>query len=223
MVSKADACPDPTVYPVDDEMGEHELQTYMRELLRPLLARFLAERGIRAHVGSDQFIYWVQYRPSSCVAPDLYVLPGVPQEIAIPCWKVWENGGIVPSFALELASRDIRKDYVDAPRRYEALGVDELVIFDPAAGRRRVEWQVLRRVNDELHIVERTNADRVWSRALGCWLRKVGSGDTVRIRIGIGPGGEELYPTVEDLAERERAELLGRVAELEAELAKRQG
>ncbi len=37
-------------------MGEHELQRLIAELLRPLLERFLAERGIVAHAGADQFV-----------------------------------------------------------------------------------------------------------------------------------------------------------------------
>lgn len=46
----------PLVYPEADDMGEHELQRLIAELLRPLLERFLAERGIVAHAGADQFV-----------------------------------------------------------------------------------------------------------------------------------------------------------------------
>jgi hypothetical protein len=210
MVSRTDPAYDPTVYPVEDDLGEHELQTYMRELLRPLLARLFAERGIVAHVGSDQFIYWVQYTPTRSVAPDIYVLPGVSQDIAIGAWKVWLEGGIVPSFALEFVSRDMRKDYLDGPRRYEDLGVDELVVFDPKPSRRRVAWQVFRRVDGRFELAERTNADRIRSEVLGCWLRRVGVGDATRVRIGLDPLGEELFPTIEEklaVAEAELARL----------------
>src|SRR5512133_1843539 len=102
MTSLAPDLTDRTFYPVEDDLGEHELQTYILELLRPLLARLMAERGTVAHVGSDQFIYWEKYAPTECVAPDLYVLPGVRQSIAIETWKLWEQGGVAPSFALEV-------------------------------------------------------------------------------------------------------------------------
>lgn len=39
-------------------MGEHELPRLIAELLRPMLARFLAERAVIAHAGADPFFYW---------------------------------------------------------------------------------------------------------------------------------------------------------------------
>ena len=101
MAQPASDAHDPTVYRGEDDVGEHELQTYILELLRPLIERYLRDQGIDAHVGSDQFIYWRQHDPQACVAPDIYVLPGVPQGIAIDVWKVWERG-VVPDFVLEV-------------------------------------------------------------------------------------------------------------------------
>ena len=77
------------------------------------LARFLADRGERAFVGADQFIYWVQYEPTRAVAPDIYVLPGVDpaNEIAPsgasfltrftrPRWsRAWSGCGAVDFFS----------------------------------------------------------------------------------------------------------------------------
>ena len=71
---------------------------------------------MRALVGGNQFIYWVQYEPTRTIAPDLYLLPGVDPELAISSWKVWETG-VVPSFALEIVSDDLKKDYEQVPRR----------------------------------------------------------------------------------------------------------
>lgn len=45
-------------YPETDRMGEGLLQRLIMELLRPMLARFLAESGKVACVGADQFIYY---------------------------------------------------------------------------------------------------------------------------------------------------------------------
>jgi len=89
--------PECVVYPVSDDMGEHELQTRMRELLRPLLARLLASRGLRAHAGSDHFIYSEKGNPRACVAPDLYVLPGGTQSRVIKTWKTWEDEASSPA------------------------------------------------------------------------------------------------------------------------------
>ena len=218
---------DPTVYRVEDDVGEHEIQTYILELLRPLIERYLAERGVRAHVGSDQYIYWVKHDPTKCVAPDVYVLSGVSQEIAIDVWKVWERG-VVPNLAIEVVCSDPRKDYDQAPQRHAELGVRELVVFDPFPGEDRRTFHVYRRGRGGFRLIEATDADRVRSRELGCFLRVVGEGAATRLRLATGPSGDELFPTAEEAEraakETERAAkeaALKRVAELEAKLARR--
>ncbi|MBX3207210.1 MAG: Uma2 family endonuclease [Labilithrix sp.] len=208
------------IYPESDDMGEHELQRFIAELLRPMLARFLAARGVVAHAGADQFFYWAPGNPTKRVAPDIYVLPRVRQDIAIRSWKTWETE-IVPSFVLEVASDDVTKDYEDNPVLYDELGVDELVIFDPHARpgsrSRRVRWQVYRRIRGRGFVrVEVSQSDRVRSKVLGAWLRAVGTGDAMRVRLGIGPRGEELVPTE---AEEERAAKEAERAAKEAERA----
>jgi Uma2 family endonuclease len=208
---------DPTFYPTNDDRGESALQRLIVELLRPLLARFLAQQGVQAFVGADQFIYWVQHAPTVRVAPDVYVLPGVSPDIAPKSWKVWETG-IVPSFALEVVSENPTKDEEIAPARYDALGVKELIVFDPHAEELpdRVRFSVYRRdARGELAQVEVTNADRVRSAVLGCFLRAVGSGPGRRLRIGVGPEGGVLIPTEAERAQAAEAEVARLRAELE--------
>lgn len=206
------AAVDPTVYPTEDKMGEESLQRFIVELLRPLVERWLAEKKVLAFTGADQFVYWRQHDATRRVAPHVFVLPGVRPGRRIKSWKVWEHG-ITPSFALEVVSADVDKDYVDAPAAYGDLGVDELVLFDPdhetAPG--RVAFQVFRRTKKHgLVRIESTSADRVKSRALGCWLRAVGVGDALRLRLATGPRGDDLVPTAEEYErgekERERGE-----------------
>src|SRR5262245_40754946 len=108
---------DPTIYPVEEKVGEDLLQRWIAELLRPLIERWFRHRGVRALVGADQFIYYRQRFPTERVAPDVYVLPGVRADTRVTSWKIWEKG-ITPSFALEIVSRDWEKDYVDSPVRY---------------------------------------------------------------------------------------------------------
>src|SRR3990172_6281667 len=167
---------DPTIYPEEERVGEDMLQRWIIELLRPLLQWWLTRRGIKAFVGADQFIYWRQHDPHARVSPDLYVLPGVDPRTRVRTWKIWQDRG-VPSFAFGVGSQDWEKDYTEVPARYAALGVAEVVIFDPecAAHPEGVRWQVFRRVGKRgLLRVEVTRADRVRSRALRCWLRTVG-------------------------------------------------
>ena len=190
---------DPTHYPIHDDVGEGSLQTFIAELLRPMIERYLAERGTPTFVGADQFIYYEQHNSKKCVAPDVYVIPGVPPGKVVGCWKTWE--GVKPSFAFEIVSADHGKDYLRSPPRYDAIGVAELVIFDPEVGPGRHRWQVLRRVAGEgLVCVIASNADRVRSRVLGCWLRVVGEGESMRVRIATGPRGDTLVATPDELA-----------------------
>lgn len=210
------------VYPETDDMGEHEIQRLIAELLRPLLDRYLVKRGRPAHVGADQFIYWEEHNPTRRLAPDVYVLPGVDRHVVIPSWKTWETG-IVPSFALEIVGSDITKDYLDGPAEYSKLGVTELVVFDPHAtstSRTRVRFQVFRRVAKRgLVRVEVSQGDRVRSKVLKVWLRSVTVDGSVRIRLAEGPEGDTLFPTE---AEAERAEKEAERAEKEAERAEKE-
>ena len=145
--AKASKTFDPTIYPVEEKVGEDLLQRWIAELLRPLIERWLRQRGVTALVGADQFVYYRQHTPTLRVSPDIYVLPGLRPDTRITSWKTWEKG-IVPSFALEIVSRDWEKDYVEAPEKYAAIGVPELLIFDPSPDRHPdgLAWQVFRRV-----------------------------------------------------------------------------
>jgi hypothetical protein len=240
MVSPArtEVADDPTIYPEGERVGEDIVQRWIAELLRPLVERWLRERGEVAFVGADQFIYYEQFNSTARVAPDIYVLPGVPPETHVRTWKVWETG-IAPRFALEIVSTDGRKDYEEAPERHDAAGTEELVVFDPwPATRPRgegIRWQIFRRGPKGLARVETSDADRVASVALGGWLRVIGDALEQRVRLSSGPTGDAIFPTAEEAerhakeaereakeAEREAKEAaLARIAELEAELRRR--
>jgi hypothetical protein len=185
------------------------LQRLIAELLRPMLARFLAERGERAFVGADQFIYWVEGDGSKRVAPDVYVIFGEDPDALPRSWLLWQCEHR-PSFALEVVGRDVEKDYEDAPNEYKAMGIDELIVFDPEATPghpRRVRWQQWRRVKRRGFVpVFRGDGDRVYSETLRCWIRLVGEGARARLRIGVGPHGDELVLTDREREDRERQE-----------------
>ncbi len=199
-------------------MGESILQALISELLRPLIERYLRERGVKAFVGADQFFYIDERDITQRIAPDVYVLPGLdgPREERV--WKRWELE-TPPSFALEIVGRDMGKDYEDSPVAYRALGVRELVVYDPdwtPKSKTRVRWQVWRQVKKRgLVSVLKSNDDRVESSVLGCWLRVVGEGGARRVRLGVGEFGDTLV-----LTDAERAyELEREVTALRAALA----
>ncbi len=216
---------DPTIYPEEERVGEDMLQRWILELLRPLLQGWLTRRGVKAFVGADQFIYWRQHDPHARIAPDLYVLPGVDPRTRVRAWKLWQDR-VVPSFALEVVSQDWEKDYTEAPARYRELGVPEVMIFDAGCDEHPdgVRWQVFRRVGKRgLVRVEANRADRVRSKVLGCWLRAVGEGRDTRLRIAVGPRGEELVPTAEEEERAAKEAALAQVKALQAELHRLRG
>ena len=123
---------------------------------------------------------------------------------------------LVPSDSL---GDDRRKDYEQSPERHRELGTGELVIFDPHSreGRDRVRWQVYRRDGARsLEQLEASDSDRVRVEALGCFLRVLGEGPALRLRIATGPSGDDLYATDAERAERAEAEVARLAAELEA-------
>ena len=192
-------------------MGEHELQRLIAEALRPMIERWFAQQRTLAHVGADQFFYWAEGDSSQRIAPDVYVVPDVPQNPPVASWKLWESSAR-PSFALEVVGQDIDKDYDDNPVLYRALGLDELVLFDPHAtprSRRRLRWQVFRKLRARglvrTHVF---NGDRVHSRALGCWLRELTVDGRLTLRLATGEQGDDLIPTEleAERAAREQAE-----------------
>jgi Uma2 family endonuclease len=214
---------DPTFYPVEDDVGESLLHRIMTDLLRAYIAAWLESRGVRALTGASQFFYWRQYAPTESIAPDVYVVEGVAPDTHVDSWKVWERGGKVPSLAIEVVSRDVLKDYTRSPVRCDSLGVKELIIFDPQfeEGRDRCRFQVYRRKGKEFAIVRHTNADRVRSSVLRAWIRVVGEGECMRLRLATGPRGDDLVPTDGELAATAKARADEERARADEEHAKR--
>lgn len=206
-------------YPSEDGMGESFLQHLMVELLRPLIARYLREQGRVAFTGANQFVYYKQGDPAVNIAPDLYVIPELSAEACPAIIKTWECAQPL-AFALEVVGLQRFKDYELSPSKYNVIGVEELIIFDPEATdrtRKRIRWQVYHRDRDgQLDRVTATDSDRVFSEFLGCYLRDVGDEGQRRIRLGTGLRGRDLVPSDAELVDRERATR----TELEAEIAR---
>jgi hypothetical protein len=96
------------------------------------------------------------------------------------------------------------------PFRYNALRIQELIIFDPDAEAEpdvaspdleRVTFQLFQRRKDGLRRVVPLAEDRVWSEQLSCWFRAIKVGDKEVVRIATGEQGEHLLPTPEETAE----------------------
>ena len=82
------------------------------------------------YVSADLLIYYEEGNPRARVAPDVFVVFGVPKHKR-PIYKLWEEG-VVPAFVMEVASRGTwREDEGRKARLYERLGVREYWQYDP--------------------------------------------------------------------------------------------
>jgi hypothetical protein len=213
--------PVPVHFPEGDVVPEGGLHFELRTALFLLLH---AELAGRAFVGSDQFLYWNPVDPTACVAPDIMVRLGAP-DAPVPSWKVWENGA--PHVAVEIVSptESATVDWSTKLERYRHSGVRELVRFDPEDSARPLRlWD---RVDGDLVERDLTDARAHRSDALALyWCVTPDARLGRKLALSRDADGAELLLTPGELATRaesERDAALARVAELEAELRKRDG
>jgi hypothetical protein len=190
---------DPTEYPAGEPIMRDPTESRVANKLEAVLTRYQAERGIVCYVGSDNAIYWIRGNNQRCVAPDVYILPGISPD-AHPkqfvgskeegCWKTWIHQ-TEPSFAVEVkAWRNPRKDELQSPQRHDALGTKELIVFDPFLRRRRMgrkRFVVYRRnAAGKLVSVLETNEDRVFSQQIEAYLVVQGEDENRDYNLSIG-------------------------------------
>jgi Uma2 family endonuclease len=120
------------VYPVSDgkpmaETDKHaDLMVYSKEALR---ARYDHEPNV--YVSGNNFLFYEEGNPAARISPDTYVVFGVPKG-RCDSYKVWEEGGRLPSIVFEFTSKKTREEDVYKKRPlYERLGIREYVQFDP--------------------------------------------------------------------------------------------
>ena len=138
-------------------MGQSGEQGRIIEILRSSLQVLVEERGWSSVlVASDNFFAWIEGEPFVQISPDVYLVdypalsmtePGDaasgPSARSITArmvdeplprrWELWRPDHRPPRLVIEIVSRDWKKDYHISPDRYARLGVQELVLVDPAA------------------------------------------------------------------------------------------
>jgi len=193
-------------FPVGALVPETKLHFKLRTALYTILELAFADR---ARIGSDQFVYWNARDPRRCLAPDVFVRRGE-KDCVFDSWKTWERG--TPELAVEIVNEN--EDWDDKLERYHELGIAELVAFDPSApaGERVRAWDRL-----EEDLVERavSNDSTPCVTLGGFWVVAPHDGLDA-LRLAHDPLGQDLLPTPEEAHAR-------RIAELEAELARRSG
>jgi len=217
------------VFPVSETVPESRWHRRLCELLAESIERALAGRGL---VSSDQFLYWDPANPKRCLAPDVAVRIGAPHEL-LKSWKTWERGA--PHVGVEIVSdvdaSELR--FEEKLERYRQAGIAEIVRFERESSEPIRIWDWV-----DGDVVERDLADpeALRSDALGAfWCCYADPELGVMLRLANDRHGAEIWPTNAEAeraareAERAAREAervakeaaLARVAELEAELARR--
>lgn len=221
------------------ELGETLPSSFLHDeivtLLRAILAAWAAKFRPDALVVRDFAFRWDRERPKNGVDPDVAVFaprpPGDLTDLRSVC--TWKEGHRPPLLAVEVVSdTQPRKDYTIAPDKYAASGAQELVVFDPKMAGPRAHGgpfrlQVWRRDGGAFMRAYAGDGPS-YSTALAAHL--VVSNDGLTLRLADDAAGQRLWLTAEEAAraaeEAARATAdaaRSRIAELEAELARRGG
>jgi Uma2 family endonuclease len=122
---------DDIYYPESDGQPMAETEFHLEEtiyLIEALKDRFREAQDV--YVGGDMFLYYREGSPRHVVAPDVFVVFGVPKRKR-RIYKLWEEGR-PPALVIEVTSEDTRrKDLGSKKALYEQLGVQEYLLYDP--------------------------------------------------------------------------------------------
>ena len=121
----------PIYYPESDGKPMAETDAHYRQMTD---LRFALEAHFHdapdVYVGANMLLYYVEGDPHQVVAPDVFVVRGVPKGDR-RIYKVWEEGK-APDVVFELTSASTRMaDLGPKKGTYEVLGVQEYFLFDP--------------------------------------------------------------------------------------------
>jgi Uma2 family endonuclease len=231
----------------EEAMPESVVHDRALELVKALLAVWAVRAA--AMVVRNLAVRWDAEHPSIGVDPDVAVLrPPPPGADDLRSLRTWMEGHAAPVLAVEVVSEtNPHKDYAIAPDKYAASGTGELWIFDPLLAGPAVHGgpcrlQIWHRRDDGDFVRIYAGDGPARSPLLGAWLVPTEEGR--KLRIAHDEGATQFWPTAEELAiaakeqeraakeqeraakEQERAAkdaALARIAELEAELARRGG
>jgi Uma2 family endonuclease len=120
-------------YPESDgkPMAETDLhRDEMAELIALLKARYAAADDV--YVSGNLLLYYEEGNPAAAVAPDVFVVFGVPSSRR-RVYKLWVEG-LPPAVVIEVTSRKTRlEDLRTKMTLYARLGVAEYYLYDPEA------------------------------------------------------------------------------------------
>ena len=124
---------DEDFYPSSDGRPMAESDLHLKEMVHLILAlRDRYEDLPDVYVAGDLLVYFVRGDRKACVAPDVFVVKGVPKRDR-KSFLLWKEGK-APCFVIEVTSDSTRSEDIEMKRdRYERMGVEEYFLHDPLA------------------------------------------------------------------------------------------
>ncbi len=208
-------------YPESDGKPIAETDRHRQEMTDAIeaLADFFRDDP-NVYVAGNLLLYYEEGNPSASVAPDVFVVKGIPKRER-RTYKLWEEGR-PPDVVIEVTSRSTRLEDLGNKRAlYAMLGVREYFLFDPLAEYLEPPLQGFRLSDGDYERLEPAPDGSLFSQVLGLTLTI----EDGRLRFVDPATGERLLRPAE-AQERARAEAAARraaeqrAAEVEAELAR---
>lgn len=222
-------------YPESDGKPMAETEFHLDEAVkvRGMLKHHLRSRP-DVYIGANMLFYYQEGNPRKSVAPDIFVVLGIPNRKR-RIYKLWEEG-VAPAVVFEFTSKSTAGEDLHAKRNlYERLGVQEYILIDvlgeylpsPLAAYRLVEGRYA-----PVSVVQKDDEWRMHSETLklDVVVQRTEEGytaclfDPVRNEWLLNP--EEAASKVEELEtvlsaeQRERERLTQQLKQLQAELDK---
>lgn len=207
----------------DVPVPEREWHYDATGLFQALIKHWIARTGKDAAAFCNLAIRVDRDRPQVGMDPDLaFVTPAPPDTGKLSSLRLWEPGHAVPALVLEVVSPGHPyKDYAETPDRCAALGVRELILFDPMRagpktfGRPSLV-QIWRRTEVGAFLRVESTDGAAFSEVLGAYV--IPDEASCRLRIADDDAGERPWLTAGE-AERERADAERRRADAAVERA----
>ncbi|HWN40835.1 MAG TPA: Uma2 family endonuclease [Thermoanaerobaculia bacterium] len=124
---------DEDFYPSSDGRPMAESDLHLKEmfyLIQALRDRYQNVPDV--YVAGNLLLYYVRGDRKACLAPDVFVVKGVPKRDRLS-FLLWKEGQ-APCFVIEVTSKSTRDEDIEKKRdRYERMGVEEYFLHDPLA------------------------------------------------------------------------------------------
>jgi Uma2 family endonuclease len=200
-------------YPDSDGKPMAESPIHLEVMLHCIAAlqsHFAAEPDV--YVAGNMLLYYERGKRAS-VAPDVFVVRGVPKEEERDVYLLWHEGK-APCFVLEVTSKTTRQeDQTSKKTRYARLGVEEYFLFDPRSEYLHPPFQGLRLTGGEYQPLRLDPDGGLTSRTLGITFKPQGKS----LRMTDAQTGRPLLTYEEWKAKAEAAEERAAAAEERAE------